>query len=135
MTASVGGISVWGRGRTERQKIRSAVKSPEINPDKIPSPESRTAVIPPIKALKNREQRDRGLMIRSGSDEEAATAQKQRSKIKPETDTAICDFMAEAGMLKFSFFLEESLREGELFFIGSSECVRLVNFIRRKQKI
>jgi len=98
ITASAAVESVSGKGRRERQKMRNAVPTPERMPDKSPSPDSRTANIPPVKALKNRAHRERGLMMLSGSLTDAATAQKTRSRTSPAMITASCAFNTAAAM-------------------------------------
>ena len=69
--------------------MSKAVTVPESIPDRIPSPEKRTAANPEISAERYRQARDRGRIMESGFSEELAAAQEIRRRItRPAAQTA-----------------------------------------------
>jgi len=77
------------RGSADNAKTIAAVISPDSVPDKIPSPENRTAAIPPMIALRYRAQSERGLMTPSGSRMDRDTVQKiERSTAADKSQTS-----------------------------------------------
>lgn len=78
-----------GRGSADNANTTAAVTSPDSVPDKIPSPENRTAAAPPMIALRYRAQRERGMMTPSGSRMERDIEQKtERSNTADASQTS-----------------------------------------------
>ena len=73
-----------GNGRQENRSISRAVIVPDNSPDRIPSPENRTAAIPEMNDDRYRQARARGFVMEPGSSAALAAAQEtRRSRISP----------------------------------------------------